>query len=694
MEIKINTLTLRNFKGVREATFIFGGRNARIEGENGTGKSTVFDAFTWLLFGKDHRGLDWTNFDLKPIDPETKEPIHGLEHSVEAELTIDGARRTLRRVVTEDWVKPRGVAEKVLKGHKQAFFIDGIDTATKKAYDAAIAQWIDEGVFKLLTNPHYFIDDSYTDWKSRRKAILSLLDNTGKDELRERFADLVAEMNGEPMEQFRKRVAAEKKANKDRLAEATANIAAWQKALPDEIDTAAVKAQITSIEEERDRRIEDIKTKIADIDAGIEDINKANQDRNDTISALHRKVTDLLLKQEAYIAGKLNEADKALAGTKEEYNKADSESWTAANELAQIDSQIKAAQQEAKTQQAFRDHDAEVLRELGVQYTKIRERMFTWQTMDVCPTCGQPFPKEKIAADEEEAHRKFVENQKKEMDSIVARATDIKKAIAEEDALIQGKEDLVRGLKIKRNGVAARMDAAEARKAQLAKVPGPDREALEREARRESGFLALVREEHDTNAKILELSNEVVSVEALLTDRRRLESEVMAAYKEAEGQSRTYQDLLVKDSLRQRTQEMIAKEEERQRTFADEVARLERLEFRASEYVKAEIDSQETAINSLFRVCRWKMFSQTIDGGLTEMCEVTNPDGVPYRSMNDAMRILCGMDVIRVFSEFYGVTAPIFVDNAESITRKSFDTPAQVIRLIVREGSELTTINE
>jgi len=694
MEIKINTLTLRNFKGVREATFIFNGNNARIEGDNGTGKSTVFDAFTWLLFGKDHRGLDWTNFDLKPIDPETREAIHGLEHSVEAELTIDGTKTTLRRVVTEDWVKPKGMADRVLKGHKQAFFINGVDTATKKAYDAAIAQWIDEGVFKMLTNPHYFIDDQYTDWKARRKAILGLLDGTTEDSLQESFADLLAEMHGEPMEQFRKRIAAEKKANKERLAEATANIAAWYKALPEQVDTKTTEARIVDIEKDRDERIAGVKSKIADIDAGLADINKANQDRNDTISALHRKVTDLRLKQESYIAGKLDEADKALAGTKSAYALADSESWTAANELAHIDSQIKAAQQEAKTQQAFRDHDAEDLRELGAQYTKIRERMFTWQTMDVCPTCGQPYPKERVEAERAEAERKFTEAQKQEMESIVARATDLKKAIAEEDALIQGKEDLARGLKIKRSEVAARKDAAEARKAQLAKVQGPDRDALEREARRESGFLALVREEHDTNAKILELSNEVVSVEDLLASRRELEPQIQAAIDEAAAQTRALRDRLAEAAQRDRLLGMIEDEQVKEKTFADEVARLERLEFRASEYVKAEIDSQEAAINSIFKVCRWKMFSTTLDGGLTEMCEVTSPDGVPYRSMNDAQRILCGMDVIRVFSEKSGVTAPIFVDNAESVTRKSFDTSAQVIRLVVCEGSPLTTINE
>ena len=41
MEIKIKTLRLRNFKGVRDAEFTFNGQNARIEGRNGSGKSTV-----------------------------------------------------------------------------------------------------------------------------------------------------------------------------------------------------------------------------------------------------------------------------------------------------------------------------------------------------------------------------------------------------------------------------------------------------------------------------------------------------------------------------------------------------------------------------------------------------------------------------------------------------------------------------
>ena len=212
MEIRIKTLQLCNFKGVRSASFYFEGGNAVIEGDNGTGKSTVFDAFTWLLFGKDHRGQDWTSFDIKPIDPETREPIHGLDTWVEAFLTVDGADRRLRRVITEEWVKPRGQAEKVFKGNKQSFFVDGVDVATKKAYDETIAQWIDEGTFRLITNPLHFIDDSYTDWKTRRKLLMTLVDGDPAAGLEAGFADLLAEARGEPMEQFRKRLAAERKA--------------------------------------------------------------------------------------------------------------------------------------------------------------------------------------------------------------------------------------------------------------------------------------------------------------------------------------------------------------------------------------------------------------------------------------------------------------------------------------------------
>lgn len=691
MDIRINKLTLHNFKGIRDLSLTFEGRNARIEGENGAGKSTVFDAFTWLLFGKDHHGLDWTNFDLKPIDPDTGEAYHNLDHWVEAYLTIDGTNRTLKRQVTEDWVKPRGQATQVLKGHKQSFFIDGVDTATKKAYDASVSQWIDEGVFKMITNPHYFIDDQYTEWKARRKAILELAGPV--PDLAE-FADLVADMAGEPLEQFRKRVAADKKANKERLAETTANIAAWKKALPDvSTDTAAIESRIRQVYKERDAELDTIASQIRDIDAGLADINTANSGRQEKINALNREVTKIRLEQDSLIKA-------AIEAAMQESRQASGKTAEARLKLGQLNTEVRTREQsiklqenEIKTYQEDRDENARSLRELGDEYQKEKERLFEYEVTDVCPTCGQPLPAEQIQAAAEEARRKFLENQKKALGLIVNKANQYKAFISNfDEAIAERKERLQEEylmLSATKKEIETLLQAPAAEP-----VAAPDPDAIEAQVRKTPEFIALAKKDLDLQAEIMEISGENISVDALLNDRRRLESDASRTRDSYDRQVRPLQDQIALAAERQRLEDMIAGETVRQKTFADEVARLERLEFRTTEYMKAQVDAQEGAINALFKVARWKMFEPTLDGGLTEMCEVTTEAGVPYRSMNDAAKILCGLDVIRVFSERHDVTAPIFIDNAESITRKAFDTRAQVIRLCVKEGSELTMIQE
>lgn len=67
--ITLKSLLLVNFKGVRELRLDFTQQVTVISGENGTGKTTIFDAFHWLLFGKDSTGRSDSNFNIKTIDP-------------------------------------------------------------------------------------------------------------------------------------------------------------------------------------------------------------------------------------------------------------------------------------------------------------------------------------------------------------------------------------------------------------------------------------------------------------------------------------------------------------------------------------------------------------------------------------------------------------------------------------------------
>ena len=690
MNIRINRIALHNFKGVRDAVFQFDGRNARIEGENGAGKSTVFDSFTWLLFGKDHQGQDWTNFDLKPIDPETREPFHGLDHWVEAELTIDGAKRVLRRVVTENWVKPRGETEKVMKGHNQQFFVDGVDTATKNAYDAVIHQWIDEGVFKMLTNPLFFIDDQYTDWKTRRKAILALVGESGRDGLQVQFADLLAEMRGEPMEQFKRRVAAEKKANRQDLATATANIAAFKKTLPEAVDAEGLNFQIEQIIAERDGKISEVQGKISTIDAGIADINSANDAKKAEIDAIWRQIYALRDKMGKYISERQSDAQKRNAERNGRILEARRAVADVQAQLEDVNRRGRKAQEALEDFKRERVEQALSLSEIGEKYGKRREEAFDPKSVGVCPTCGQMLPEDVIEAKAEE----FAQERKAALDAMADKAVKLKKEIAELDATVASRQKALEDLKAERAELTAKRDTAEKALADLEETAPEDLAAIEKEARREPEFLKMVSEELDLQSQAKAAAEKSVSTADLMSDRKAAEAEAALIRKNYEEKVQPLRDQLAVNRERERVLKLIADEEAREKKFADEVARLERLEFRATEYVKAEIDAQEGAINALFRVARWKMFAPTIEGGLTEMCEVTNTEGVPFRSMNDAKKILCGLDVIRVFSERYDCLAPIFIDNAESITKKVFDTEAQVIRLVVSEGSELTMYNE
>lgn len=690
MNIRINRLTLHNFKGVRDAVFQFDGGNARIEGENGAGKSTVFDSFVWLLFGKDHQGQDWTNFDLKTIDPETREPFHGLEHWVEAELSIDGAKRVLRRVVTENWVKPRGEAEKVLKGHNQQFFVDGVDTATKNAYDAVIHQWIDEGVFKMLTNPLFFIDDQYTDWKTRRKAILSLVGESGQEGLRERFADLLAEMRGEPMEQFKKRVAAEKKANREELATATANIAAFKKTLPEDMDAEALNFQVEQILSERDGKISEIQREISAIDEGIASVNSANESKKAEIDAIWRQIYALRDRMGKYISERQSEAQKRNAAHRAEVLKAQADVNMVRAEIENINRKGQKAQEALEDWTRERTEMAGELAAVGAQYEKERERAFDPDSVGVCPTCGQALPEEMVKAKAEQ----FAEERKAALKKLYDKALKLKQDIGEMDGALGRKRAELESLKEERATREKDLETARKALADLEEVQPEDLAGIEKEARRSPEFLKMVTEELDLQGRAKEEQEKTVSAADLMSDRKEAEARVAMVRREYETKVQPIRDQLAIAGERKRVLGLIEKEEEREKVLADEVARLERLEFKATEFVKAQIDSQEDTINALFRVARWKMFSPTIEGGLTEMCEVTSEEGVPFRSMNDAKKILCGLDVIRVFSERYDCLAPIFIDNAESITRKQFDTEAQVIRLVVSEGSELTMYHE
>lgn len=269
MKIEIIKMHIVNFKGVRDYEITFDGKNTTFAGANESGKTTLFDAFVWLLFGKDSRNQDQTKFDIKPIDPVTHEAIHHLQHYVEAVLSVDGSHQTLRRVWAETWTRKTGNAESRLSGHETSFYINSVNVGTKKAFDDTVREWVNESVFRMITNPLFFIDDKFTDWTKRRETLLSLAGDIDRTEINTKFADLIAEMNGEPLAAYRKRIATAKRESKADVAKCEPAINAYKRAMPEPVDVDALTKERAALDEAAQVEIADINRQIAEIDREI-----------------------------------------------------------------------------------------------------------------------------------------------------------------------------------------------------------------------------------------------------------------------------------------------------------------------------------------------------------------------------------------------------------------------------------------
>ncbi|MDU4600205.1 MAG: ATP-binding protein [Clostridium sporogenes] len=167
-QIILSSLKLKNFKGVKDLTIDFS-NITNIFGENGTGKTTIADAFMWLLFDKDNH--DRATFEIKTLDKDNN-VIHGLEHEVTGILNVDGKSITLSKIYKEKWTKRRGEAEKQLTGHETLYSIDEVPVK-KKEYQETINSVIGENLFKLITNPLYF--STNMKWQERRTVLLDII---------------------------------------------------------------------------------------------------------------------------------------------------------------------------------------------------------------------------------------------------------------------------------------------------------------------------------------------------------------------------------------------------------------------------------------------------------------------------------------------------------------------------------------
>lgn len=640
MQIKISNLKLKNFKGIKNLEINFEGKNANIYGKNATGKTTVFDAFKWLFFDKD--SSDRKDFNIKTLD-ENNKPIHFLEHEVEAILLIDGVDMTFKKMLKEKWVTKRGETQQEFSGHETSYWIDEVPVK-KKDYEEKINSLVPESLFKLITDPLYF--NKQLKWQERREILTNISGNQITDEeilnANEEFKTLQQNLNGRSIEDYNKVVASKiKDLNKEK------------EKIPIRIDelTNTLITEHDINYEELEKEKANCKVEIQKIDAEMTDIQtraKENMKKADQLAAAKNELNTLKLKLETEHSKQQSEATIKLESEKAIL---ESRKRNLAAELEERKQKVEKA--ESSKQELYKKWD-ELLN------TKLEFDPNSF----ICPTCKREYPAEK----KEELKGTFINNFNEHKES-------------EKQRINKEGQALNSVIEENRNKIEEIQETIQKTEKELLDI----NTKLEENAKEQSNIgpfdvtklpqyqekIKQVEELQTAISKIVQSdTTEISNKKAKLVDQI---NEIDKKLNERDTQEKT----------KARIEELEAEEE----SISQKVQELEAQQYQIEQFTKTKVELLENAINSKFEVVKFRLFDTQINGGLVECCD-TLVNGVPYSDVNNAHKILAGLDIINTLIKFYKTSAPIFIDNRESIN-ELYNINTQIISLIVTEDTEL-----
>lgn len=653
MKLTLRELTLTNFKGIKDYTVGFDGHVTNIRGANGTGKTTIADAFMWLLFGKDSKGDK--EFPVKPKDVDGNE-IHNLTTKVYGLFDYDGNMLELERELNEKWTKVRGQANATYGGNTESFRING-GSVKLADYKAFIGSIVDEDVFTLVTNPMAF---NSLEWKKRREMLLKLCNVDVDSMLRED-----AEYGG---------IASE-------IAESGLGIERFRKAVMDK-RTAANK-QIATIP----ARIDEIARMKTEVRATLAEAKKLAAEARDDVNAAQETLATVRVMSDA--TGKretLAKAIQALDEYKTEVERQNRVKYDAKmamiaaeqeREKTRLREEEYAKKQIERYTQNIAEYEAKA-QALREQWKAVKAEVFAGlsEGEQTCPTCGQTLPQEEIERLRVNAEESFNARKESRLKEISARGKEYNAYIENARQSIVSVRESMEKLSSVANGVDERKRSEIDRMTPYEPFDfSDDKECIRLETVVKTAQNALQGISGGTEVKQAE--------EALYAaEMRKQEADnIMAA-------------LVRNDECDKRIEDL----ERTQRELGDSIADAETKLLMVEAYTRKRVSMLTEAVDALCPTVRWKLVKENINGGIEDICVclVENKDTgarVPWEKANSAGRINAGLEIINVLSDYYDVSVPVFIDNAESVNRVAA-TIGQQILLTVTEDEELDVISE
>jgi hypothetical protein len=617
-KILLLALRLKNFKGMKSFEANFNSESTEIYGDNATGKTTLYDAYCWLLSGKDSNNQ--ADFDIKTLDTEGN-VIHGLEHEVEGKLLIDNEETVLTRTYVEKFSTKRGTDKTELK-HETHYRINGVPKQ-KKDFDSFIASIASEEQLKLLTNPFFFNDDKAFPWKKRRELLLAVCGNITDNEVidsNKKLTTLKAILNTKSIDDYRAIIAERKKVVNDRLEKIPERIDELTMGLSETtIDVEAINQELTSLQQEKNDKESAILDVLNDAAIGAKKAEIANIDNQ----VMQIKNEALKLQNE-----KQNEVMKEIQKLSADISKVSAT-------ITNYDYRLKANNDRLATLNKSRES-------LVAKYTAEFAKEFDSATAAVCPTCGQAIPEEKL----QEAQEAF---NKAKSEMLTKITEDGQKVKADIDAL------------------TADNTTIETEKADFI-TQKDNLQLLIEQKKTKSNEIANSEQENEQQKLLLD---QKVALQVEITSITESKTEVVAHMREnvqeLETKNQALRTQLATEESQQKSKKRIEELKDEEKKLTAEYSELEKSIFLTEEFIKTKTSMLEDLINSKFQFANFKMFEKQLNGGVNEICVATF-QGVPFNSMNRAAKIIVGIDIINTLSKHFDFYNVMWIDNAESIT--------------------------
>lgn len=671
MQIILKSLHIENFKGIKSLDVNFSNKTS-IKGQNAAGKTTIFDAFTWLLFNKNSAGEE--KFNVRPLDKDGKR-IDNVEIKVVGVLDVDGKEVMLSKVQKQNWVKKRGTDTVTLHGNPNSYEIDGYpkSEADFKAYVSELAQ--SEDMFKLLTNPQYF---SSLKWKEQRDILMKLTTEVSDVELAQtdsQYAPLLSELEKAPStDDIRAKFSKALTEWKKKQAEIPVRIDEAEKSKVD-VDVAEQELLKTDLE----RQIKEIELQMKSSSKVIDDLEQQKFELQFEINDCKRKANESLIKERRSLDDRKDEATIKFNDLHKQ--------------IAKLESEIV---EKKKRIPALESKKAE----LGKQYMSEKEKAFDetpylfdeskWkfdESTTVCSLCGQKLPADKIEqlkTDFEEKKAKAKEDAAERLKTIREsfnnhKVTELKRI----DSLGTDKKTEIETMKSDIEDAEKKLPELREQETEQIKIKNECIKKLselpeEADLSTNEDYKALMKKDTD-------LQSQIDSVRVNSTDTSELESKKL----ELEAALEDAKIIIAQVAMNVEIDERIAQLQAEQKEIGQKVADQEQMLYLLEEFIRFKLDKVSESINSHFKTVNFKLFEMQLNGGMKDCCECT-VNGVPYSTLNSGHRIVAGLDIIHSLSELYGVSVPIFVDNAESLNEFNVpDMDAQLILLSVSEDKQL-----